>query len=128
MNIIQRYQNSLAWADEINRFFDRDCCNSPAPAGPRESVLESGDAWILRVDLPGFTREDLKLAVTDRSLDLTAEAPEDRAFTGKVERKWKLGPDIDAGAIAANLENGVLELKLPKRPKEEIAPKSITIN
>lgn len=128
MNFIQRYQPSLSWVDEFDRFFDRSIFNPASQAGPRESVHESDDAWILRLDLPGFAREDVKLTVTDRSLELTAETPDDRPFGGKLERQWKLGQDVNAGAISASLENGVLELKLPKRPKEETASKTIEIN
>src|SRR5690606_16449482 len=126
MNFIQRYQPSLSWIDEIDRFFDRNHGLAERPTAPRESVHESDDAWILRLDLPGFSKADVALTVTGRVLQLKAETPEDKPFGGTVERQWKLGDDVDAGAIAATLENGVLELKLPKQTKPEA--RAITID
>jgi HSP20 family molecular chaperone IbpA len=63
--------------------------------------------------------------VTGRTLQLAAETPPERPFGGKFERQWKLGEDIDATAISARLENGVLELTLAKRPP--VVPQATTI-
>jgi len=125
MNLIQRYQPNLSWVNELDRFFDRSLFNPAPVAGPRESFQESDNAWILRLDLPGFSKEDIALTVTDSTLRLTAETPPQRPFGGKFERQWKLGNDIDPTAIAARLENGVLELTLAKRP--EVVPQTTTI-
>ena len=119
MNFIQRYQPTRSWADEIDRFFDRNSNLAGLVPVPRESLHESDDAWILRLDLPGYAKADVNLSVTDRVLQLKADTPEDRPFGGTTERQWKLGSDVDDNAISANLENGVLELNLPKRPKPE---------
>ena len=127
MNIIQRYQ-PLSWVNEIDRFFDRNLLNPLVSSGPREAFHESNDAWILRLDLPGFTKGDLTLTVTDRVLQLVAETPADRPFGGKVERQWRLGDDVNVTAIEARLENGVLELKLPKTPEADRQPVNIQIN
>lgn len=126
MNFIQRHQPCLSWADEIDRFFDRNQSLAERPSSPRESVHESDDAWILRLDLPGYSKADVVLTVTGRVLHLNAKTAEDKPFGGTTERQWKLGDDVDDSAISANLENGVLELKLPKRPKTE--PRAIDIN
>lgn len=126
MNFIQRHQPGTSWADEIDRFFDRNQTPAARPSAPRESVHESDDAWILRLDLPGFSKADVALTVTGRVLHLKAQTPEDKPFGGTTERQWKLGDDVDASAIEAKLENGVIELKLPKRPKAEA--RTIPIN
>ncbi len=126
MNFIQRCQPSPSWADEIDRFFDRNQCLAARHSAPRESIHESDDAWILRLDLPGFAKAEVALTVIGRVLHLKAQTPEDKPFGGTTERQWKLGDDVDTSAIAANLENGVLELKLPKRPKAEA--RTIAIN
>jgi HSP20 family protein len=119
MNFIQRHQPTQSWVDEIDRFFDRGNSLVGRTSTPRESFHESDDAWILRLDLPGYAKADVTLSVTDRVLHMKAETPADRPFGGTTERQWKLGSDVDDSGISANLENGVLELKLPKRPKPE---------
>jgi HSP20 family protein len=127
MNLIQRYQPALSWVNEIDRFFDRSLFNPPVAAGPRESFHESDNAWTLRLDLPGFSKADIALTVTGRVLQLAAETPAERPFGGKFERQWKLGDDIDATAISARLENGVLELTLAKRVPVVAQPTTIEI-
>ena len=127
MNIIQRYQPALSWVNELDRFLDRSLFNPAPAAGPRESFQESDHAWLLRLDLPGFSKADVTLTVNNRTLQLAAETPAERPFGGKFERQWKLGDDIDATAIAARLENGVLELTLPKRPEVVAQPTTIEI-
>ncbi|MES2475344.1 MAG: Hsp20/alpha crystallin family protein [Verrucomicrobiota bacterium] len=128
MNFIQRYQPALSWVNELDRFLDRNSLNAGLTSTAREALHESEDGWILRLDLPGFAKADVTLTVTDRTLALKAETPPDRPFGGSTERQWKLGEDIDETAIAATLENGVLELKLPKRPKPEVRDINIQIN
>jgi HSP20 family protein len=128
MNIIQRYQPARTWVHEINRLIDRTLADSSSTSNPREFFHESDHAWILRLDLPGFGRSDIALTVTDRVLQLVAETKPDQAFGGKIERQWNLGDDIEATAISAKLENGVLELTLPKRPPVTPQPTSIEIH
>ncbi|MES2659225.1 MAG: Hsp20/alpha crystallin family protein [Verrucomicrobiota bacterium] len=127
MNFIQRYQPALAWANELDRFLDRNVFNAAPVTTTRESFHESENAWILRLDLPGFAKPDVTLTITDRTLQLKAETPADRPFGGTVEHQWKLGDDVDESAITARMENGVLELTIPKRPKTEVKPISIEI-
>lgn len=127
MNFIHRYQPALAWANELDRLFDRNVFNAGPRPTPRESFHESENAWILRLDLPGFSKQDVTLTITDRTLQLKAETPPDRTFGGVVEHQWKLGDDVNESAITARLENGVLELTVPKQPKVEVKPIQIEI-
>lgn len=123
MNIIHRHQPARFWINEFDRLLTRSRFDDISTA--REAIEESDQEWILRLDLPGYQKEGISLTVIDRTLQLTAEAPENHPFGGKVERQWKLGDEIDATALAARLQDGVLELKLPKRPKSE--PQSVKI-
>ncbi len=126
MNFIQRYQPVNSWVGELDRLFDRSLLHAERSQAPREVFHESEDSWILRLDLPGFAKEDLNLTLTDRALKLVAETSADRPFGGKVEREWKLGDAVDRSNIAARLENGVLELRLSK--VTPVAPKAIQID
>ena len=126
MNFIQRYQPGISWVNELDRLFDRSFRNSDVFQAPREAFHESDDAWILRLDLPGFAKEDIALTVTDNTLKLAAETPADRPFGGKFERQWQLGETVDLTSISAKLENGVLELRLAK--KTPVVPETVTIN
>lgn len=122
MNFIQRYQPTRTWLHEFDRLLDR-----ASLATPRETFHETENAWVLRLDLPGYAKENIRLTLTDRTLQLTAETPADRPFGGKFERQWKLGDDVEGANTTARLEHGVLELTLPKKPKVVSQPTSIEI-
>jgi HSP20 family protein len=128
MNFIQRYQPALSWANEFSRAFDRSRLTTQLAAPVREALHESADAWILRLDLPGYAKADVNLTLTDRTLQLVAESATEQVFSGKVERQWKLGNDIDLSGIQSRLESGVLELTLPKLPKSEPQTTRIEVN
>jgi HSP20 family protein len=128
MNFIQRYQPALSWVNEIDRLIDRNLRHPSSSAAQRESLHESENAWILRIDLPGYSKEEVRLSVTENTLSLLAETPADRPFGGRYERQWKLGKDIDGATTAARLENGVLELTIPKKAETIAQPISIPIN
>ena len=113
MNFSQRHQTDLSWVSELDRFFNPGRALASHTTAP-ESIHESPEAWVLRLDLPGFTKEDVKLNVENQVLRLTAEIPADRPFSRKLDRNWRLGTRIDQTHIKASLENGILELTLPK--------------
>ncbi|MGL4402103.1 MAG: Hsp20/alpha crystallin family protein [Luteolibacter sp.] len=128
MNFIHRYEPASSWVSEINRLIDRSLTETTRHSAPHEAFHESDTSWILRIDLPGFSKPDVKLTVTDQILHLTAETGSEQFFVGKFDRKWNLGDDVDITAISARLENGVLELTLPKRIPVIPQPTTIEIN
>lgn len=95
---------------------------------PQAHQLHATDkGWIARVDLPGFEKSDLELHFEDSALHLIAEKSEGSESTRPTaHHKFALGEEVDSLSITAKLENGVLEVTLPR--KEEVASnKSITI-
>lgn len=122
MNFIHRYHPTRTWLHEFDRLLDRSTASAP-----RETFHETDSAWVLRIDLPGYAKENIQLTLTDGSLKLTAETKADRPFGGKFERQWKLGDDVDGANTVARLENGVLELSFPKKPKVVSQPTRIEI-
>lgn len=122
MNFTHRYQPTRTWLHEFDRLLDRSSL-----IAPRETFHETENSWVLRVDLPGHAKENIQLTLTDSILQLTAETPEENPFGGKFERQWKLGQDVDGANTTARLENGVLELTFPKKPKVVNQPVNIEI-
>ncbi len=118
MNFIQRQQPDLSWFSELDRFFNPGRALASHAASP-EAIHETPDAWVLRLDLPGFAKENVSLKVEDQTLRLTAETAAENPFSRKVDRQWKLGSRIDGTAIKATLDHGVLEITLPKAEAPE---------
>lgn len=109
--------------------FDRD-------VGPALDVVEREDDFLVAVDLPGVSIEDLDVTVADNVLTLKGEKKVSHEDTkGKVYRKetWEGGfqrtvglpRGVDPGAIAAQMRDGILEITLPKR--EEAKPRQISV-
>jgi HSP20 family protein len=111
-----------------------------APQGaefmPRFDVTETKDAYVIKADLPGVKEEDLNLSVNGNMLTLsgTREAERrdegDRAYLversyGEFARSFALPEGVDADHVSAELKNGELIVRLPKKP--EAQPKKITI-
>jgi HSP20 family protein len=91
---------------------------------------------VLTFDLPGLKADDLDIQVLDRELVVRGErtrpnlgergawAHAERPF-GAFERRIQLPDGVDADAITANMDAGVLSLIVPK--PERLTPKSIQI-
>jgi len=100
--------------------------SSEAVFRPNLDVTESNDAFQIRVDLPGVSEEDIEVQVTGNRLTVsgTREAEEtregdryvaiERAY-GTFSRSFVLPDSADVDHVDAELHNGVLEIKVPKR-------------
>ncbi len=99
-------------------------------------IEENEDSFVVKASVPGYTPEDLKIEVEDGVLTIRAEheGEEEREngdwhlrerYSGTVERKLRLGKNINTEAIEAELEHGVLTLTLTK--VEEAKPKLIAV-
>lgn len=116
----------------------RRCAPYPfAPAAFSVDVIDEGENYMLNAELPGFAREDISIRVEDDLLSISAERKfeenEDKPdyvrherFYGSFKRSFSL-EGIDADAIEASYNDGILSLKLPKLPDEKPAPKTIEI-
>lgn len=99
-------------------------------------VKESKDAFVFKADLPGIKAEDLDVKLTQNRLTITgkreAEKSEkgDTFYTfersyGSFVRSFTLPEGVDGEKVEADLKDGVLTLKVPKKP--EAQPKQINV-
>lgn len=92
-----------------------------------EALSDDEQGIKLRLELPGFTKDEVKLSVDDGVLHVVAETEdEERSFLTSKERRFKVTDEADVENIKAKLENGILYLEIPHRAKAE--PKRITVN
>lgn len=74
----------------------------------------------INVVVPGYSKEDLKLEVTDNILKLSSELD-----GKKFARQWKLSEHIDSKKIKADCKNGILTINLSNKDKTN---KTLSIN
>ena len=130
--------------NEMNRLFNTafDAPTTPGNGAamrrwvPAMDLLETADHFVLRADLPGLTQDDVKIELEDSTLTVSGERKSEhedkqegyyrveRAF-GSFSRSLTLPKGIDADAVTASFENGVLEIRVPK--PEERKPRRISI-
>jgi HSP20 family protein len=103
---------------------------------PRFDVKETKDAYVIKADLPGVKEDDLNVSVNGSMLTISGKREEehrdegDRYYAiergyGEFARSFTLPDGVDADNVSAELKNGELTLRLPKKP--EAQPKKITI-
>ncbi len=94
---------------------------------PPVDIEDRGDELVIYADLPGFSKDEIRIKVTEDSVEIRAEKSEERKaverekkyivrqriwekFYKRIELPEKVRPEL----AKAKLENGVLELHLPK--------------
>lgn len=88
----------------------------PSPVGRQAGVYrsESEEAYRLRLDVPGFTKDEVAITTEKQELLIHAKTEREDAFRDEFRRTYQLPDEIDTTNITAKLENGVLDLSLPK--------------
>jgi len=91
---------------------------------PMADVYETADAFVLKLDLPGATKESIYLGVEPDQLSMRANVDTHRVGNMKLlyseieektyRREFNLGKGIDRDGISAQFDDGVLTIVLPK--------------
>jgi len=97
------------------------------------SLWHDDDHIYVEADLPGMTDQDIEVTVHNGVLSIRGERkPEQgRRYVyngrtwGRFDRAIALPDKVDAGAVQAELSQGVLRVTLPKSP--ETKPRKITL-
>jgi len=106
-----------------------------AAMSPPVDVIEDATGITLVADMPGVPREQLALRIEDDQLiiegDLSMPAPADMEASyaeiqrPRYRRSFTLSKELDSSRIGAELNQGVLTLRIPKA--ESAQPRRITI-
>lgn len=128
--------------DEMNRAFSMaggqdDVTANSGDWVPAVDISEDEKAYTIHADVPGVKPEEVEVELENGVLTLKGEREETRKeeqegykrverVSGKFYRRFTLPETVDAEAISAKTEHGVLEIVIPKRTKPE--PKRIKVN
>jgi len=131
---------------EMNRLFNT-FFDSPTPNGggravarrwiPAMDLVETGEHFVLRADLPGLSESDVKIELEDNVLTIAGERKAEheeqgegyyrleRSF-GSFSRSLTLPEGVDAEGIKASFDSGVLTVQIPK--PEQQKPRKVQIS
>jgi HSP20 family protein len=117
---------------EINRLFDNllDLGSEDKEGGawiPNADILETEEALLMKVELPGVDPEKLSLSVLGGnliirgekgrpSINVRAEFHVAERLFGKFKRVINLGVPVNTRQAKAILNNGLLRIRFPKVP------------
>lgn len=90
---------------------------------PPVDVFEDKDQYRVFVDLPGVAQDAVTLTVEREELTLIAERRGPTAV--EYQRSFRIPEAIDVAKIQAKLNEGVLEVQLPKA--ESVKPRRIAV-
>lgn len=114
--------------DDLFRGFFRPvrAVSSEAPQ-IKMDVKEDDQAYTVHAEVPGVNKEDIQVTIDGNQVSLSAEVKREtenkdgekllrsERYFGKVYRSFTLANEIDDAAAEAKYNNGVLELRLPKK-------------
>lgn len=91
----------------------------------RTDIVDKGDRYQLKADMPGFNKSDIKVSFNDGVLTVSAERNEDKQESqggfvmrerseGRCERQFRFD-DVDPQKIYAAYQNGELDICLEKQ-------------
>ena len=111
----------------------------PGRGRPAINIWHNDEAVFVELEVPGLSHDQVDVAVVNNELTIKVHRPETQEGTeaekvtyhrqerptGESVRVVRLPVDVDSDKVSAELENGVLEIKLPK--SEKVKPHKIAV-
>ena len=128
--------------DIFNAFndFEKNFFGGSMPVNTcKTDIRDEGEKYVMEAELPGFTKEDIKLDINGSYLVLTAEhknEKDEKDDKGKSIRKERSYGSytrsfditgVDTENISAEYKDGILKIDLPKKASEEPPVKRLEI-
>ena len=117
---------------QINRMFDnlfRGEAPDPADLGsdwnPSVDIAERESEYVVRVELPGVNKDDVRITLEDSHLTIRGEKKQEKESKeanyhrmersyGSFQRSFALPASVKADKIEASYRDGILTVTLPK--------------
>jgi len=142
MSLVKRENYSPTWSSFLNDFLNRDwydwnnqnysLTNTTIPS---VNIKETEDEFEVEMAAPGMAKDDFRIELNNSVLSISSEKEsENETKDGKnvtrrefsyqsFSRSFTLPAIVETDRISAKYENGILQVKIPK--KEEAKPKPL---
>lgn len=112
--------------------------SKPETAQPPVNIFETQDAFHIELIAPGKSKEEFKISIEKAILSVSTDQKKVEENTGKklirnefvsrsFKRSFSIDEKINADAVEARYENGILYLVLPKKEEIKNTPKQIQV-
>ncbi|HJU71849.1 MAG TPA: Hsp20/alpha crystallin family protein [Paucimonas sp.] len=90
-------------------------------------ISETDQAYMVKAEIPGVKKEDIKISVEGNQVSISAEMKKEKEekqgesvvrserYYGQQSRSFMLAHELDDAKAEARYQDGVLELRLPKK-------------
>ena len=134
MSNVRKYENQNWIPSIFNDFFDNEWIVKPNFSTPAINVIENEKDYKVEVAAPGMNKEDFNIHLNENQ-ELVISVEKNTQNEQKEEKKYlrrefsytkfqqafQLPDNVDKEKIGAKVENGVLEITLPKLAPEDKA-------
>lgn len=105
---------------------------------PAIDIKDAGDKYIVQAEMPGISKDDVEIEIVDNMLEIRAKKEEEKEEKGvgyvrrergrlSFYRRIPVYEDMDQDKIEAKMEDGILEITLPKLRKVEEKRKKVEV-
>ncbi len=87
------------------------------------NITKNESEYKIQLAVPGLSKEDIKISLKESVLTISfdKEKTDDNfTFTSSFQRTYELPDDVDEKNISGSVENGVVEIILPKSKKKSV--------
>jgi len=116
----------------------RDSTDAPAWA-PVADISETETEYLIKAELPEVGKEDVKVTVDEDVITIRGERRKEvehkdekvhriESTYGSFARSFRLPEDADVSAIQAESRNGVLKVRVPKKPVARARTVEVQVN
>ncbi|OFZ02879.1 MAG: hypothetical protein A2070_14350 [Bdellovibrionales bacterium GWC1_52_8] len=117
--------------------YEQSFGEDPLVFSPPCNLEETDKHFLFSFDLPGVSKDNVKIEVKDNQLIVSGERQEEETreksarhaterFYGSFQRIFSLPSAVDAEKVQANYKDGVLRVALPKAAESKSKPIQIT--
>lgn len=104
---------------------------------PTVDIFEDGDEVVVKAEIPGIKKSDLKVDITENSLTISGEKKQENQVDrhdyhrvecsyGSFRRSFRLPDNVISDQARATFKDGILTIRMPKSDKSK--KKRITID
>ena len=116
---------------------DKELYGKHAKNMMKTDVRETDDAYEVDIDLPGFKKDEVTAELNNGYITISAAKGLDKdekeeksgkyirreRYAGSMSRSFYIGEGVTQDEITAKFEDGILQLKIPKKAAKEVEAK-----